>query len=129
MTLTTKQCATATERREQLVAIARKYPEVDIDPYGEQHLAIKVRNKAFAYYSYDHHGDGKIALWAKAALAEQKREIADDPESFYAPAYLGSRGWVALRLDLARVDWKAVERVLRRAYLASAPKKLCAQVK
>lgn len=128
MALTAKQRATAVERREQLVAIVRKFPEVDIDVYGVEHLAIKVRNKAFAYYSFDHHDDGKISLWAKATLSEQRREIADDPKSFYAPAYLGPRGWVALRLDLSCIDWKAVERMLRRAYLLSAPKKLCGLV-
>lgn len=124
MTLDEKQLATAEERREQLLARVRQFPEVDIDDMGHAHLAIKVKNKAFAYYSYDHHGDGKIALWAKAKLAEQKQEIASDPKMVYAPAYLGPRGWIAVRLDLRNVDWKTVDRALRRAYLASAGKRL-----
>ena len=124
MTLDQKQLATAEERKEQLLARIRAFPEVDIDDMGHAHLAIKVKKKAFAYYSFDHHGDSKIALWAKATLAEQKHEIAEDPKTVYSPAYLGARGWIAVRLDLAKVDWKTVDRALRRAYLASAGKRL-----
>jgi hypothetical protein len=34
--------------------------------------------------------------------------LAAQPDRFYLPAYIGSKGWVALRLDLAEIDWDEV---------------------
>ncbi len=44
------------------------------------------------------------------------------------PSYLGSRGWVALRLDVGEVDWAEVEDIVTGSYLQVAPKRLAAQV-
>jgi len=87
-----------------------------------------VRKKIFAYYLFDHHGDGLIAFCCKSTLAEQRRLVRDDPESFFVPAYLGARGWVAIRVDLDEVDWSTVEDLAKRAFQAVAPRKLAALV-
>ena len=44
------------------------------------------------------------------------------------PSYLGSRGWVALRLDVGEVDWAEVEDLVTDSYVQVAPKRLAAQV-
>jgi hypothetical protein len=51
-----------------------------------------------------------------------------DPAQFYGPAYLGSKGWVAVRLDLKRVDWGHVSKLLTAAYRLTAPKQLAGRV-
>jgi hypothetical protein len=43
---------------------------------------------------------------------------------FYKPAYLGPRGWVAVRLDLDDVDWDEVAELALDAYRLTAPKRL-----
>jgi hypothetical protein len=118
----------STPRRTRLVGICEAFPEVRIEPGGDGHLAFRIRKKTFAYYLFDHHGDGKIAFCCKANLSEQRRFVKDDPESFFVPTYLGAKGWIAIRLDLDEVDWETVKELARRAYQAVAPRKLAALV-
>lgn len=124
MTLTAKQLAQSTRRRERLVEMCRTLPEVKYEIVSDEHIAFRVRKKIFAYYLFDHHGDGMIAFCCKSSLSEQRRLIRDDPESFFVPAYLGARGWIAIRLDLDSVDWDIVSDLARRAFQSIAPRKL-----
>ena len=48
-------------------------------------------------------------------------------ERFFRPPYVGSRGWLGLRLD-GRVPWDEVEVLCEDAYRAVAPKKLLAML-
>lgn len=116
------------QRRDRLVEICRTLPEVTDEVAGHGHLTFRVRKKIFAYYLFDHHGDGKIALSCKSNLNEQRRLVNDDPETFFVPAYVGPRGWIAMRLDLPEVDWDTVSELVRRAYQELAPRKLASQV-
>jgi hypothetical protein len=117
---------TTVDRRERLVEIARALPEVNVTTAGVQHLAFRVRRRTFAYYLKNHHGDGEVALCFKAALGEQEALVGLAPDRFYVPAYLGSKGWVSVRLDQPQLDWPEVEELLREAYRGVAPKKLSA---
>src|SRR5262245_34629981 len=110
------------ERRARLSGIIEALPEVE-GP-GEQHLAFRVRRKTFAYYLNDHHGDGIVSICCKATLEQQQELVAKAPERYYVPAYLGPRGWVALRLDLADVDWGEVTILHENAYRMQAPRRL-----
>jgi phosphoribosylglycinamide formyltransferase-1 len=128
MTLTSNQLSASTPRRKRLVKICESFPEVMVEVAGESHLAFRIRKRIFAYYQFDHHGDGMIAFTCKSNLSEQRRLIKDDPDSFFVPAYLGAKGWVAIRLDLDEVDWETVADLARRAYQNVAPRKLAALV-
>ena len=128
MTLTSNQLTASTPRRERLVKICKAFPEVAVEPGGDGHLAFRIRKRIFSYYLFDHHGDGIIAFTCKSTLSEQRRLVKDDPESFFVPAYLGSKGWVAIRLDLDEVDWESVSELARRAYQGVAPRKLAAAI-
>lgn len=128
MTLTARQLSQSDRRRERLISICMKLPEVTHDMVGEGHIAFKIRKKIFGYYMFDHHGDGMIGFCCKSSLSEQRRMIRDDSESFFVPAYVGPRGWVGIRLDLDAVDWETVSELARLAYQATAPRKLAALV-
>jgi len=128
MTLTSQQVSQSAQRRTRLVKICETLPEVVVEAAGESHLAFRIRKRIFAYYSFDHHGDGMIAFMCKSSLSEQRRLVKGDPDSFFVPAYLGSKGWVAIRLDLDEVDWDTVADLARRAYQNTAPRKLAALV-
>lgn len=85
MTLSAKQLAQSTRRRERLVEICGARPEVTYEVVGKEHIAFRVRKKIFAYYLLDHYGDGIIAFCCKSSLSEQRRLVRDDPESFFVP--------------------------------------------
>lgn len=128
MPLTSNQLSPSALRRSRLIKIFGSFPEVTVEVAADQHIAFRIRKRIFAYYLFDHHGDGMIAFTCKSSLSEQRRLIKDDPVSFFVPAYLGSKGWIAIRLDLDEVDWETVEELARRAYQDIAPRKLAALV-
>jgi len=111
-------------RRRRLVALCRSLPEAEAERAGAQHLAFKVRKKIFAYYAYDHHGDGRIALLCKAPPGEQARLVEQSPGRYFVPPYVGPKGWVGFRLDTPRVDWREVKSLALTAYLLTAPDSL-----
>ncbi len=111
-------------RRERLVALCQALPEALAERAGVQHLAFKVKKRIFAYYVYDHHRDGRIALLCKAPPGEQSQLVDEDPDRYFVPPYVGPKGWVGLRLDSPRVDWEAVKNLLFVAYFLTAPEKL-----
>ncbi|HEY8186581.1 MAG TPA: MmcQ/YjbR family DNA-binding protein [Pyrinomonadaceae bacterium] len=122
------QRSASAQRLERLVELCKALPESEVDVAGEQHLAFRIRKRIFAYYLFDHHGDGKIAFCCKSSLSDQRRFVKEDPVSFFVPPYLGPKGWIALRLDLDEVDWETVSDLVRRAYQDLAPRKLAALV-
>jgi predicted DNA-binding protein (MmcQ/YjbR family) len=114
------------ECRTRLATICGSLPEADTRQGGEhgRHVAYTVRNKTFAYFTDDHHGDGRLALMCKAAPGDQEALVASDAERFFVPPYLGHRGWVGLWLDTRRVDWAEVRELVLDAYRLAAPKRL-----
>ena len=107
----------------RVTQIALELPEVSRRVLGH-HAAFLVRKKIFAYYLHNHHGDGIISLAVKALPGDNTSLVASQPSRFYLPAYVGPRGWVALRLDRGKIDWTEVRDLLLGSYLLCAPKSL-----
>ncbi len=93
------------------------------------HAQFLVGKKTFVYYLDNHHGDGIVAVTAKVLPGENTALAAGQPKRFYLPAYIGPRGWVALRLDIGRIDWEEVAELIRCSYRLIAPRKLAAAIK
>jgi len=127
MTLTARQQSNSAQRQAKLSEILGALPEIVVEDAGD-HLKFLIRKKVLAYYLYDHHGDGKIAFCCKSNLSEQRRLVREDADSFFVPAYLGAKGWIAIRLDLDTVDWEVVWELARKGYQDLAPRKLAALV-
>ena len=83
--------------------------------------------KCFLMLLDDHHGDGRFAIWCAAAEGMQQMLVEADPERFFVPPYVGHRGWIGVRLDVA-VDWDEIASICEDAYRTVAPKKLVAQL-
>src|SRR5580692_4843098 len=111
----------------RLTKICLALPEAARD-YNGQHAGFKVRKKTFAYFLNDHHGDGIVAVTCKVLPGDHKVLAASNPEKFYIPAYIGSKGWVALRLDRGEIDWDEVSELVIGSYRLVAPKGLAARV-
>jgi len=114
-------------RLTRVAAICRGLPEAVRADMGS-HAQFTVRKKTFAYFLNNHHGDGIVSICTRAFPGENKKLIEAHPKKFYLPAYIGPRGWVALRLDRGKADWEEVRDLVTASYLQAAPKKLAAMV-
>ena len=81
--------------------------------------------KTFVMFLDDHHDDGRLALWCAAEPGVQATLVDEEPERFFVPPYVGTRGWIGVRLD-RDVDWVEVAGIAEDAYRVVAPKKLLA---
>lgn len=83
--------------------------------------------KLFAMYADagSHHGDGRAAVWIKAAHGNQALMVAANPKQFFVPPYVGPGGWIGVYLD-KNTDWVELRELLRDGWRLVAPKKLLA---
>jgi hypothetical protein len=71
--------------------------------------------KIFAQMDTHHHGAEHVAVWLAVPPGLQEELIKEDPMRFFRPPYVGSKGWVGVRID-AGPDWKVVAGVVRDAH-------------
>ena len=114
-------------RLNRLTKLASSLPETSRELSGS-HAQFLVRKKTFAYFLNDHHGDGIVAVTCKVLPGDNVALIAAQPDRFYLPAYIGPKGWVALRLDIGKIDWQEIEELLRGSYQLVASRRLAALV-
>jgi len=114
-------------RLARLTKVCLGFPESTRQDSGS-HATFLVRKKTFSYYLANHHGDGIVAACFKVALGGNADLVASDPFRFYLPAYIGPRGWVALRLDRGEIDWDEVAGFAADSFRLAAPKRLAALV-
>jgi hypothetical protein len=87
---------------------------------------FRVRDKLFAMYVENHHGDGRIALWCHAPKGAQEVLVGSEPKRFFKPPYVGPRGWIGVHMQ-TNSDAE-IAALVRDAYCMVAPKKLRALV-
>lgn len=113
---------------EELRGICLALPEAVENAANEMaRPTFRVRDKIFAWYMDDHHGDGRVGVWCKAGRGVQQMLVAADPARFYVPPYVGPKGWIGIRLDVGEVDWDEVRELVVESYRMTAPKRLAAQ--
>jgi phosphoribosylglycinamide formyltransferase-1 len=95
--------------------------------YRSSHAAFRVRKKVFAYFLNDHHRDGIVSVCAKVLPGDNTALVSAQPARFYLPAYIGPRGWVALRLDRGAIDWKEVAELVAGSYQLTEGKRFAAK--
>ena len=110
-------------RLARVTQICLALPEATRKVLGS-HAQFLVRKKTFAYFLNNHHGDGIVSITCKVLPGENQALAAAQPNRFYLPAYIGPRGWVALRLDRGKIDWGEVAELVRCGYQLTAPKRL-----
>jgi predicted DNA-binding protein (MmcQ/YjbR family) len=106
---------------ERLRAICLALPGCEERPaWGDP--TWRVRGRIFAMTK---RGDGRHSVWLKAPAGAQEVLVAADPARFFAPPYVGPKGWIGIRLDHAP-DWGEIAAMVRRSYALTAPRKLAA---
>lgn len=107
----------------RLRAICTALPEVEERPFGGHTApAYRVRGKLFVKTAEDR---GSITF--KAGPGVQDALVASDPERFFVPAYVGSKGWVGARVDVGQ-DWDELTELIEDGYRMIAPRRLAAQL-
>jgi predicted DNA-binding protein (MmcQ/YjbR family) len=103
--------------------ICLSLPEAVEKPFGG-HTApsFRVRDKLFVMTSED----GQTMMF-KAGPGVQEALIAEAPERFFVPAYVGNKGWVGARLDIDQ-DWDEIAELIEDSYRLIAPKRLAALI-
>jgi predicted DNA-binding protein (MmcQ/YjbR family) len=98
-------------------------PETQEKPFGgHTSPAFRVRDKFFVMTSED---GSSITL--KAARGIPAILVGDDPARFFVPPYVGSKGWLGIRLGVD-ADWDEIEDLIRSSYRLIAPKRLARQI-
>jgi predicted DNA-binding protein (MmcQ/YjbR family) len=108
---------------DQLRRICMHLPEVTERPFGGHSApAFRVRDKMFLVVAED-----RMSITAKAPPGVQQMLIASDSGRFFVPKYVGSKGWIGIRLD-ADPDWDEIAEIAEDSYRMIAPKRLVAQL-
>jgi hypothetical protein len=108
---------------DRLRRLCLAFPEaLEIETWGA--ATFRVRNKIFAMHAGADDHQGK-AVWLKAKPGNQDLLVRAEPERYFAPPYVGPRGWIGVRLGRG-TDWRALEELLCDAYRLTAPKRLAA---
>src|ERR1039457_6971476 len=118
-----KKAYTKDGRLARLMKICLALPEA-IQESASRHATFLVRKDVFAYYLNDHHGDGIVSVCCKVLPGDNEALVAAHPAKFYMPAYIGPRGWGALRLDVSGLDWNEAAELVVGSYQLIAPKRL-----
>ncbi|MFB4282490.1 MULTISPECIES: MmcQ/YjbR family DNA-binding protein [unclassified Nonomuraea] len=87
-----------------------------------------VRGKKTFVMFADHHHDDRLAFWCAAPPGVQEEMVAEDPERFFRPPYVGHRGWLGVYLDVPDVDWAEIAEIVTDAYRRIAPQSLAARL-
>ena len=80
-------------------------------------VTFRVHGKIFVMFS-----ERERHAWIKSVQDEQRALIAQDPHAWFAPPYVGSRGWVGA--ILARADGDEVRELVTEAWRMTAHKRL-----
>lgn len=106
----------------RLREICRDMPEV-VEATTVHHPSFKVRRNTFLIYAESNSDAEPDAAWIKSRHGEQEALVSSDPRRFFAPPYLGPKGWVAARLD-AECDWDEIAEIVWDGWRLAAPKRL-----
>lgn len=79
--------------------------------------------KSFVMFADNHHDD-VLACWIGAPEGAKDLLIAEEPKVYFNPPYVGTRGWVGVRLDVFPIDWERLEVLVEDSYRLYAPKRL-----
>jgi len=87
-----------------------------------------VRDKKVFVQMSDHHHDDRLGFWCAAPAGVQAELVEQEPERFFRPPYVGTKGWLGVYLDVPDLDWTEIAAIVRDAYRQIAPAKLLAQL-
>ena len=117
---------TSEKQLERVRRICSGLPEI-IERLSHGEPTFFVNKKVFVMFADNHHDDGHIAVWLPVPAGLQTALLETDPETYFKPPYVGTRGWIGIELD--RIDDKDLTFHIQTAWELIAPKRLLSRVK
>jgi hypothetical protein len=111
---------------ERVRAICMALPEVT-EKLSHGAPAYFVKKQFVMLWPDGHHDMQFPHLWCAAPIGAQESLVEAMPVRFFRPPYVGSRGWLGVRLDRG-VDWDEVAALCEDGYRTVAPKRLVTQL-
>ncbi len=111
---------------ERVRTICLSFPEVT-ERVSHGAPAFFVKKQFVMLWAHGHHDHQFPHMWCAAPAGVQDELVDTEPERFFRPPYVGSRGWLGVRLD-KRVDWDEVTAVCEDAYRTVASARLIAML-
>ena len=105
-----------------LTGLAESLPGATHERSASQ-ATFRVGAKPFAYLVDNQHRDGIVAVYFRVARDEAAALVEKTPKRYFSPAYIGAKGWVAARVDTAKVPWKELARRVTASHAAVGPKR------
>jgi hypothetical protein len=81
-----------------------------------------VAKRVFVMFANNHHSDGHTAIWIPAAPGAQATMIAEAPETYFKPPYVGVKGWIGV--ELPQVGDEQLAELIHNAWQMTAPRAL-----
>ena len=112
----------------RLREICLAFPEVTERPsHGAPTWFVRDKRAFVTLWEHGHHHNDFPHLWCAAPPGEQDALVAADPDRFFRPPYVGTRGWLGVRLE-GSVDWQELAELCEQGYCEVAPKRLAARL-
>jgi hypothetical protein len=73
------------------------------------------RGRMFVTVDDHHHGSGHLAIWCRAEPGVQHAFVEASPEHFFVPPYVGTQGWIGVRLD-SGLSFQVIARFVEQAW-------------
>jgi len=110
-------------------AICLRLPAATERPsHGSPAFYVRDKKQFVMLWPDGHHDHHFPHLWCAAPAGAQASLIAEAPDRFFRPPYVGGRGWIGVRLDADPVDWAEIAELCEDAYRAVAPAALIARL-
>jgi uncharacterized protein YdhG (YjbR/CyaY superfamily) len=107
---------------ERVRRICATMPSVFEKPsHGAPTFFVEKDKGVFAMFMDNHHYDGEIAVWLAAPPGLQPALIEEAPDTYFNPPYVGTSGWIGLRLD--HITDNVLEIHIRKSWELCMPKK------
>jgi uncharacterized protein YdhG (YjbR/CyaY superfamily) len=89
--------------------------------HGSPTFFVEKNKGVFTMFVNNHHEDGELAVWLAAPPGLQSALIEDAPETYFKPPYVGTNGWIGVRLDQIGDEGLSIH--IRKSWELAAAKK------
>ena len=69
----------------------------------------------------------EVPVCQKAGIKYSEILVANEPDRYYRPKYVGHKGWIGVNMEAA-IDWAQAADLIHESYRMTAPKRLAVQV-
>lgn len=116
------------ERIDRIRGFCLALPEVtERLSHGAPAFFVRGKRSFLTVWEHGHHRDESPFLCCAAPPGAQAELVAENPERFFRPPYVGHRGWIGVRLD-RDPDWAEIGELCADAYRTIAPPALVARM-